>query len=263
MSTQKAQFRIAGEVYEFKEITIRKFYELQDLLMIQDKQTEYKIVECLTDCPMETLMKIKFSEWGIIWDEAQLQIIAMSGKTQDIKPTIDFQGKEYGLPQVDNITVGEFADLDIIISSGDVNRKLVEIAAILYRPIINKNGDVYKLEEYDSGGYKSRCELFKDLPLSAIKSANSFFLQYVNSSLKSTVESLLQMEEMKMLPQKDQEALQKLLLLDLGGGSSIPWLEKILLELKKLKSYRSEPLSTGLLGKKMKPQKKNWLTRNK
>lgn len=263
MSKQKAQFRVGGETYEFKEISIRKFYELQDLVKVQEQGTEYKIVECLTDCPVDVLLKMKYQDWLIIWDEAQLQIIAMSAKTQDIKPNIEFNGIEYSLPQVEDITVGEFADLDVLISSGDINNKLVEIAAILYRPVTSKENGVYILQEYDTAGYKSRCELFKDLPLSAIKSANSFFLQYASSSLKSTVESLMEMEEMKMLPEKDQEALRGLAQLDLGGGSSIPWLEKTLLEFKKLKSFKSEQLSTGLLGKKMKQQKKGWLTRKK
>lgn len=263
MSKQKAQFKVGGDIYEFKEITIRKFYELQELITVQEAGAEYKIVECITECPVETLKKMKYGDWLVIWEEAQLQIITMSAKTQDIKPNIEFNGIEYSLPQVDDITVGEFADLDVLISSGDINKKLVEIAAILYRPVISKENGIYVLQEYDTTGYKARCELFKDLPLSAIKSANSFFLQYVNSSLKSTVESLMQMEEMKMLPETDQEALRGLAQLDLGGGSSIPWLEKTLLEFKKLKSYRSELLSTGLLGKKMKQQKKHWLTRKK
>ena len=66
-----------------------------------------------------------------------------------------------------------------------------------------------------------------------------------------------------MLPEKDQELLQSLVQVDLGGELSIAWLEKILFDFQKLRSYRSDPVLTGLPGKKTKLQRLISSFRNK
>jgi hypothetical protein len=254
----KPSFKIGLNKYEFNEISLKIYYKLQDLLANPEEGTEYKIVECLTGCPSETLLKLKYKDWLMVWEEAQLQITSLVGNTTAINPIITFQGVKYGLPNVDDMTVGEFADLDLILGDKNAERKLEDIAAIVYRPVIEQRGNVLKIEPYDTDGYKYRKEIFMDLPVSAVKSANSFFLQYANLSLKSTLDSLLATPEMKMLPEEDQATLQSLAQLDLGGNSSIDWLTKILYDLQKLRHYNSAPHLTGLPGKKTRLLKKLW-----
>ena len=251
-------FKIGKDSYEFKEITLKTYYKLQDLLANQDKDSEYKIVECLTGCPIETLFKLKYSAWIMVWEEAQMQITSLVGNAASINPIVEFQGIKYGLPNVDDMTLGEFADLDLIVGDKNAERRLEDIAAIVYRPIKSQKGNVMVLEDYDTNGYKYRKEIFLDLPVSAVKSANSFFLQYANRSLKSTLDSLLEIPEVKQLPEADQETLKSLALVDLGGNSSIVWLEKILFDLQRLRLYKSAPHLTGLPGKKTKLIKKLW-----
>ena len=259
----RPSFRIGLTKYEFKEISLKTYYKLQDLLMNPEKDTEYLIVECLTECPMETLRKLKYADWVLVWDEAQLQITQVKGNADSINPIITFNGVKYALPAIEDITVGEFVDLDLILADKNAERKLEDIAAILYRPVIEQKGNVLKIEEYDTDGFKYRKELFMDLPVSAIKSANSFFLQCANSSLRSTLNSLLEMEETKMLSQEDQEKLRKAAQLEIGGNLSTLFLEETFLNLKRLRSSRSEPLSTGLRGKKDSWIKKLWPAKNK
>lgn len=251
-------FKVKGNTYEFKEISLKTYYKLQDLLANQDKDSEYNIVECLTGCPAETLLKLKYTDWLMVWEEAQLQITSLVGNATSVNPIIEFKGVKYGLPNVDDMTLGEFADLDLIVQDKNSERRLEDIAAIVYRPVIEHKGDLLKIEEYNTEGYKQRKELFQDLPVSAVKSANSFFLQYANRSLKSTVDSLLQMPETEMIPKKDLETLKSLAQVDLGGNSSIVWLEKILFDLQRLRQYKSAPHLTGLPGKKTNPLKKLW-----
>lgn len=251
-------FKIGLSKYEFKEITLKNYYVLQDLLANPEDGSEYKIVECLSGCPVETLKKIKYKDWLMVWEEAQLQITSLVGNTTSINPIIEFQGVKYGLPNVDDMTLGEFADLDLIIGDKNAEKRLEDIAAIVYRPILEQKGNVLKLEPYDTDGYKYRKEIFIDLPVSAVKSANSFFLQYANLSLKNTVDSLLKMPEMMELPEADRATLQSLAQVDLGGNSSIDWLEKILYDFQKLRAYNSAPHLTGLPGKKTKLLKKLW-----
>jgi len=259
----KPSFKIGLSKYEFKEISLATYYKLQDLLMNPEKDTEYLIVECLTDCPIATLRKLKYGDWVLVWDEAQLQITRLKGNADSINPIIEFKGVKYGLPAIEDITVGEFVDLDLILADKNADRKLEDIAAILYRPVIEHKGNILKIEDYDTDGFKYRKELFLDLPVSAVKSANSFFLQCANSSLRSTLNSLLQMEETKMMDPKDLEKLQKAAQLEIGGDLSTLFLEETFLNLRKLRSSRSEPLSTGLRGKKDNWIKRLWPTKNK
>ena len=59
MKTRKATFNIGSQEYEFKDLTIRLYYELQDLLKEPNKDSELKIVSIMTECPVEELKALK------------------------------------------------------------------------------------------------------------------------------------------------------------------------------------------------------------
>ena len=262
----KSSFKIDKKEYHFEDITIRKYYELKTILAFVDgensqRETEFKIVEILTGAPTDMLKKLKYQDWLLVWEEATYTIGKLNGTTDNIKPTIEFKGVKYGLPAIDDLTVGEFSDLEIISSSPNAEDRLHEIAAVIYRPVQSQRGEILILEPYDTLGYRERVELFLDLPLTAIKSANAFFLQYATSSLKSIGESLLKNPKAKKTQSQDLELLQKLLQQDPGGELSILLQGKILLDLQKLPDSRYAQLSTGLHGKKTKL--KRWLLKFK
>jgi hypothetical protein len=248
----KPTFKIKDQTYEFKEIDLQSYYKLQDILKEEKKGSEYEIVSIVTGCPADLLSKVKYGDWIIIWEETQRTILAMNGSAFDVLPVIEHKGIQYALPAIEDITVGEFADLDVITTSDNAERRLAEIAAIVYREVTKKRGTYYVIKEYDEEGFKERVEAFQDLPVSAIRSANSFFLQCANLSLKNTVDYLLNSPEMKMLDQKGQEALRKLLQPEVGGDYSISSVEKTLSDFRSLHNSRLEKRSTGWLGKKTK-----------
>lgn len=252
-------FIILNQEYFFTDITLRRYYELQKILLNPVEGSEFAIVSALTDCPIDILMKLKYSVWLEIWEEAQLHIMSIADtKTENVKPIIELQGVKYGLSDINDITLGEFIDLDLLLQGTNSDSKLNEIAAIIYRPIVKQTKNSIKVEPYDADVAKERAEIFMDLPIDCIRSANSFFLQSANSSLKSTVEFLTQLPQMKTMPQEDQEALQNLAQQGFGGIQSTPLLEKILLDLHKLPSYQSGKRLTGLRGKKTNILSKFW-----
>lgn len=248
----KPTFKIASQEFFFEEITIRRYYELNKLLSVEDKDKEFKVVEILTGCPVSLLKKLKYQDWLMIWEEAMLQIGALKGTTEVIQPIIEFKGIKYGLPKIEDLTVGEFADLEVFFSQKDSQERMHEAAAILYRPILKQKGEFIQLEEYDPTKSAERAEDFLDMPVSAIRSANAFFLQSASSSLKNTLDSLLKKPEMKLIFQEDLEPLQKLAQQETGGDYLIPLLETTLLDLKQLQSSKFAKLSTGLPTEKMK-----------
>lgn len=253
-----AKFRIGKKDYQFKEIDLKTYYRLQEIVNSPTKGTEYEIVEAVTDCPVKELKRLKYQDWILVFDECNLHITDLQGTTDSIHPVIEFKGVKYALPKVEDITVGEFADLDTILTSPGSEKRLAEIAAILYRPVIKQTRWSMKIAEYDEEGYQERLALFQELPLKSIKSANSFFLQSANLSLKNTVESLLKLPEMEMLDLPGQELVKQFLQPDPGGEYSISWLERILSDFKELRRLRLEKLSTGWRGSVTKLKNKIW-----
>jgi hypothetical protein len=230
---------------------------LQKILnQVNDKEAEFKVVECLTGCPIPELKKLTYTNWLIIWEETQIIINSLVGNTEEIKPILEFKGAKYGFPTPESMTIGEFADLEILFSAEDFQSRLHEAAAILYRPVIKQSGEIITIEEYDVDKCKERAEEFLDLPLSSIRSANSFFLRYAQLSLNNIAESLSQMPEISTMDLKDLEVLQNILQQESGGISSIPFLEKTLSNFQKLRHLDYEVALTGLAGNQVKPKSK-------
>jgi hypothetical protein len=250
-------FTIGKNKYQFKELTLRSYYSLQKILnQVNDKEAEFKVVECLTGCPIPELKKLAYTNWLIIWEETQLIINSLVGNTEEIKPILEFKKAKYGFPTPESMTIGEFADLEILFAAEDFQSRLHEAAAILYRPVIKQSGEIITIEEYDVEKCRERAMLFLDLPLSAIRSANSFFLHYAQLSLNNIAESLSKMPETAKMNQKDLEQLQSILQQESGGISSIPFLEKTLSDFQKLRHLDYEVALTGYLGNQTKPKSK-------
>jgi hypothetical protein len=176
----QAKFKIGGIEYAFNEITLRAYYTIQEIAKKgkQKKQDEFEIVEAITNCPVKELKKLSYQDWLIIWEEALFRINSISGGTEDIKPMFELKGVTYALPDVDKISIGEFADLEIILASPNSSTRLNEVAAVLYRKVVKKIGKKHIIEDYDTDGFNERSELFLDMPLSGIRSANAFFFAF-------------------------------------------------------------------------------------
>lgn len=253
-----AKFKIKGEEFGFRTITISDYYKLKEILKCEDKEAEFRIVETITGCPLKTLKTLPYTDWLLVWEQAQFDILNLSSSTAEIKPLYQLGDKTIGLPAVEDLTIGEFADLEVILQSQKTDEKLVEIAAVLYRPVI-KSGKRQKISPYDPEGFAERLEEYQNLPLDAIRSANAFFLQYVNYSLGNTKASLVKQMKGVMSPE-DLENLQNLLPQGPTGSLLIPSLEKTLSDLTKLRNSRSDKPLIGWLGKRTRLSKAlNWL----
>lgn len=259
----KATFKIGAKTYDFKDLTLRKYYDIKKILDSPDKDKEFSIVSCMTDCPMEDLRRLTFADWLLLWTEAEHKLTSLQGDAGAIRPIVEFNGVKYGLPKIEELTVGEFADLDIILSSGNAEAKMAEIAAVLYRPILSQKGDRITLQPYDTDGFADRVEKFQDFPLSAIKSANSFFLQSAELSLKNTADSLLKTKETNLISPADLDNLKSLLQPVPGGEPSTYWLGKILSDFKQLRSSQYAQHLTGWRGKRTRFAGKIWPFKNK
>ena len=126
----------------------------------------------LTDMPKKIIRSLNLTDVSKI-----LSKVAEMQKMSDtnLVRVIEIDGKEYGFhPNLDEITLGEYADIETLIKDGNMTENLPELMAILYRPITEKKNDIYSIEAYD-GQLEVRREIMKGMKGEQVQSALVFF----------------------------------------------------------------------------------------
>ena len=165
----------------------------------------------------DTIMKMKAKS---IRDITNVLSEMFTEKPELVKE-FTMKGVDYGfIPDLENMTFGEYVDLDTYI--GDVDN-LHRAMAVLYRPITQKANDKYSIEEYEG----EDDEKMKDMPMDAVLSSILFFY-HLGMELSTTMLNYLQEEE-------EKDILQQLTLVENGDGIKASFqdsLKEILQELK-------------------------------
>ena len=95
------------------------------------------------------------------------------------------EGKEYGfIPNLDEITAGEYIDLESFLRDEETYNKAM---SVLYRPILNKRKDLYNIEEY-----KGSHTEFNTLNLEIVLGSMLFFWNLSNELLTAMRDYLAQ-----------------------------------------------------------------------
>jgi hypothetical protein len=180
------------------------------------KVKKYKVVEKWSDVTLDDWIKLIAAEEKITSESALEQIKLLSDIPEKlikalsienialilkhinrVKDTaenklykiIKIEGKEYGFhPDLSEITLGEYADIETFIKNG-IDKHLPEMMAILYRPIVEKKNDVYTIEAYD-GKISIRSEIMKKMSAEQVQGAMVFFWTFVKVFLKILPSSL-------------------------------------------------------------------------
>jgi hypothetical protein len=99
----------------------------------------------------------------------------ISVKDYEFYKTFKYKGVDYGfIPNLDEITVGEYLDID---QYQKIDGSIHKLMSILYRPIVKKIGKDYKIEEYN--GTKNSDD-FLELPVIYYFGAMVFFCRLRN-----------------------------------------------------------------------------------
>ena len=187
----------------------------------EGKTKEFKLINSWSDVNLETWLKLTEFESGSKTKEAEETIAAMSdipkqlinqlslrdvavimGKIAELqaeqdsslKRIIEKDGVEYGFhPNLDDITLGEYADIETFIKNG-IEENLPEVMAVLYRPITEKKNDIYTIAAYD-GDIRMRTEEMKKMSAEQVQSALRFF--FVLGKKLSEILPLYLMEMLK------------------------------------------------------------------
>ena len=168
------------------EITLRQY---KRFLKIQEseKNTRFlnaKMIEIFCDIRLDEVMLLKVSDAE--------EISNILTELFEGKPSLVTKFKigkvEYGFqPQLDEISLGEYIDLDTFIGDWDNMEKAMNV---LYRPIIVKLKDKYSIEEYKVGTEQNLLDMPMDAVLSSI-----FFFWNLGLDLSTTMMSYLGEEQ--------------------------------------------------------------------
>lgn len=171
-------------INSWEDVTLDKWAQL----VASTKKAKGKAAEAvasitaLSDMPKDLISELSLFDVATLMSKlADIQSRASS----DLKNEITVDGKTYGYhPNLSEITLGEYADIERCITDG-VEDNLVEVMAILYRPIVERKGRFYTIEKYDTESKKLREQDFKNMPAETVESALVFFWTFVNELLKT------------------------------------------------------------------------------
>ena len=173
------------------EITLEQY---QKFLKIAEENPEgnflnAKMIEIFCGIPLSDSYKLKMSSVSAIIDILN----EMLNVTPNHVEKFTLNGIQYGfIPDLDEMSLGEYIDLDNNISSWAEMHKAMNV---LYRPVKIKKGDKYSVEDYDL----SNPEALKDMPLDAAIGAVFFFLNLGLELSKHTIlySNLEEMEDIQ------------------------------------------------------------------
>ena len=177
---------------DLSEITLRQYKHFLKIQKSVDDENflSAKIIEIFCGVNLEDVMQIKFNDSEFIVET----LTEMFEQKPNLVSKFKLNNKEYGFhPQLDDLTLGEYIDLDTFIGDWENIEKAM---AVLYRPVVNKLKDKYTIEEYKVG----RDADILDMPMDAVLSS-IFFLWNLGLDLSKAMMNYLDKEETQALTQ--------------------------------------------------------------
>ena len=188
-------------LYQYQQFI--KAFENEDNLTEQYAGT--KMLEIFCGLKLDEALKVKISDLQ--------KITTKLNKALSEKPLLITRFKlgstEFGfVPQLDELTFGEFVDIENNIGDWENMHKAM---AVLYRPVVQSVGKKYEIEEYRGDSWH---DAMLNMPASVAISAINFFFHLENDLLKVT----LPYSELAQTPvQQDEQTI----LTDNGGGTIV------------------------------------------
>jgi hypothetical protein len=158
-----------------------------------------KMIEIFCNLDLKDIAKIKYSSVQTITHKLNH---VFSKKTKLINK-FKIGDTNFGfIPDLDNMTLGEYIDLDTYFGDWDNMHKAM---SVLYRPIKNSRGDLYNIEDYDGTKYS---DVLKHMPLDVVF-GSIFFFYNLSSELLTATLNYLEKEAENNLTTQQKEILEK------------------------------------------------------
>jgi len=163
------------------EITLDQFLKFQKVIKAEDITEDILCLAMVTifcRLTVEQARSIEAKDYnGIV-----LQLTDVLKQEPKFIQRFTLEGIEFGfIPNLDNITAGEYIDLDTYLKDEETH---LNAMAILYRPIVSSIKEDYKIEAYESSDkYK---DVMQFMPLDVYLGSLVFFYNLSNELLTAT-----------------------------------------------------------------------------
>ena len=167
-----------------KEITLEQYQRFTSIAKSNPEGDflQHKMIEIFCNVSLKEISLMKLKDINAITNK----LGEMFNNNYSLIQTFKHKGLEFGfIPNLDEISLGEYTDLETYISDWDNMNKAM---AVLYRPVINKLNKKYLIEEYKGSAEYSEAML--QMPLDVALGAMVFFYHLGKELLISTLNYL-------------------------------------------------------------------------
>jgi len=175
---------------DLSEITLRQYKHFLKIQKGVDDEgfLNAKIIEIFCKMQLDEVMRLKFNDTELIVNT----LTQMFEQKPNLVTSFKLDKVNYGFhPQLDDLTLGEYIDLDTFIGDWENIEKAM---AVLYRPVVNKLKDKYIIEDYKVG----KDQEMLDMPMNAVLSS-IFFLWNLGLDLSKAMMNYLDKEQTQAL----------------------------------------------------------------
>ena len=173
-----------------QDITLEQYQKfLEDCTdeTLTEDSIAIKMLEIFCGLPKDNSLKLKMSDVFNICDQIN--------NTLNEKPQLisrwKFDKLEFGfIPQLDDMTFGEYVDVDTYITDW---KNMHKAMAVLYRPVVQNYKGSYEIEKYKGDTY---WELMKQMPLNLVMGCMLFFWNLEKDLVKVMRHSLKNKENL-------------------------------------------------------------------
>jgi len=180
------------------DITLNQYQKFDKINTEDNKGSSFilhKMIEIFCNVDLKDIATIKYNDVN----KVSKHISKLFENKPELIPTFTHNNIEYGfIPQLDDMTLGEYIDLDNYLSEWKTNHKAM---SVLYRPIKHKRANRYQIEDYDGAN-----DNLKDMPLDVVFGA-MFFFYLLNEELLKITLKYLEKETTETLTLQQKETL--------------------------------------------------------
>lgn len=182
------------------EITLDQYQKYYKVLETNKEDVEsdnfirLKMLEIYCGLKYSDIKLFRLADINRITDNIQVLL----NEKPDLVQRFKIGDKEFGfIPKLEDISFGEYVDLDMFLPDWLQMHKAM---AVLYRPIIKKNGEMYLIEDYKPEVY---WDVMKYMPLDAVISSVVFFYRLGRDLSVNMIRYLNEQDTDKTSPQSE------------------------------------------------------------
>ena len=188
---KKEETKQYNVINSWSDVTLEKWVQIIKAKDGLNSEQAKETIKALSDIPEKLIKELSIIDVAIILKNIyELQ----AEENTELKRIVEIDGVEYGFhPKLDDITLGEYADLETFIKNG-LEDHLPEIMAILFRPVQEKKNNKYTIEAYD-GDLTIRAEIMNKMNAEQVQNALVFFWTFVKEFLMILPSFLMEQAE--------------------------------------------------------------------